>query len=94
MEAYSPVALGEALKNEKIGEMAEKYAVSIPQLCIRYDLQLGMITLPKTVNPEHMKTNADVDFVISNEDMEVLKHIERIKDYGEHSRFPVFGGKH
>ena len=94
MEAYSPVAHGEALKNEKIGEMAEKYGVSIPQLCIRYDLQLGMITLPKTANPDHMKSNADVDFVISDEDMEALKHIETIKDYGDHSRFPVFGGKY
>ena len=93
MEAYSPVAHGEAMKNEKIGEMAKRYGVSIPQLCIRYDLQLGMIVLPKTANPEHMKTNAEVDFVISDEDMETLKHIERIKDYGEHSRFPVFGGR-
>ena len=93
MEAYSPVAHGEALKNKKIGEMAKKYGVSIPQLCIRYDLQLDMIVLPKTANPEHMKTNAEVDFMISDEDMETLKHIERIKDYGEHSRFPVFGGR-
>ena len=93
MEAYSPVAHGEALKNEKIAEMAKKYGVSVPQLCIRYDIQLGMIVLPKTANPEHMKTNADVDFVISDEDMEALKNIEHIKDYGEHGFFPVFGGK-
>ena len=48
--------------------MAEKYGVSVPQLCIRYTLQLGAISLPKTGNPEHMKTNADVDFgkVFSN----------------------------
>ena len=93
MEAYSPVAHGEALKNPKIGEMAKKYNVSIPQLCIRYDLQLGMIVLPKTANPAHMKSNAEVDFVISDEDMEILKNMEQIKDYGEHSFFPVFGGK-
>lgn len=93
MEAYSPVAHGEALKNEKIAEMAKKYGVSVPQLCIRYDIQLGMIVLPKTANPEHMKSNAAVDFVISNADMDVLKDIERIKDYGEHGFFPVFGGK-
>lgn len=93
MEAYSPVAHGEALKNPKIAEMAEKYGVSIPQLCIRYDIQLGMIVLPKTANPAHMKTNADVQFEISDADMEVLKHIEKIKDYGEHGFFPVFGGK-
>ena len=93
MEAYSPVAHGEALKNPKIAEMAAKYGVTIPQLCIRYDLQLGMITLPKTANPEHMKSNADVDFEISSEDMEALKHAERIHDYGDAGIFPVYGGK-
>ena len=93
MEAYSPVAHGEALKNEKIAEIAKKYGVSVPQLCIRYDLQLGTITLPKTANPEHMKSNADVEFEISAEDMEILKNIEHIKDYGAHRFFPVFGEK-
>ncbi|MBQ3940304.1 MAG: aldo/keto reductase [Oscillospiraceae bacterium] len=93
MEAYSPVAHGEAMKNPEIAEMARKYGVSVPQLCIRYDLQLGMVVLPKTANPEHMKTNAAVDFVISDEDMRALKQIRHIENYGEHSFFPVFGGK-
>ena len=93
MEAYSPVAHGEALKNETIAKMSKKYGVSISQLCVRYDIQLGMIVLPKTANPEHMKENADVGFVISQEDMELLKNVEKIKDYGEHGFFPVFGGK-
>lgn len=93
MEAYSPVAHGEAMKNPEIAEMAQKYGVSVPQLCIRYDLQLGMVVLPKTANPEHMKTNAAVDFVISDEDMRTLKQIRHIENYGEHSFFPVFGGK-
>lgn len=93
MEAYSPVAHGEALKNEQIRAMAERYGVSIPQLCIRYDLQLGMIALPKTANPEHMKANAGVDFTISDSDMDALMNMEKIRDYGEFSRFPVFGGK-
>lgn len=93
LEAYSPVAHGEAMKNPDIAEIARKYGVSIPQLCIRYDIQLGMIVLPKTANPEHMKSNADVDFVISEADMELLKKVKRIKDYGDSSFFPVFGGK-
>ena len=92
-EAYSPVAHGEALKNPDIAQMAEKYGVSVPQLCIRFDIQLGMIVLPKTANPEHMRANADVDFVISEEDMQILKDIKHIDNYGEHSFFPVFGGK-
>lgn len=93
MEAYSPIAHGEAMKNEAIARMSEKYGVSIPQLCIRYDIQLGMIVLPKTANPEHMRNNADVEFTISDEDMEILKNFEQIKSYGEHGFFPVFGGK-
>ncbi len=40
-----------------------------------------------------MKTNADVDFVISDEDMDFLKNMEQIEDYGEASMFPVYGGK-
>lgn len=93
VEAYSPIAHGEALKNELIKEMADKYNVSVAQLCIKYDLQLGMVVLPKTSNPNHMKSNAELDFIISNEDMKVLKNIEHIKNYGQHSKFPVFGGK-
>jgi diketogulonate reductase-like aldo/keto reductase len=93
MEAYSPVAHGEALKNPAIARMAEKYGVTVPQLCIRYALQLGMITLPKTANPEHMRTNADVDFEISADDMDALKHVEKIASYGDSSYFPVYGGK-
>ena len=93
MEAYSPVAHGEALRIPAIAQMAEKYGVSVPQLCIRYDIQLGMIVLPKTANPVHMKSNSEVDFVISNEDMEILKHLEKIDNYGDSSFFPVFGGK-
>ena len=93
VEAYSPIAHGEALKNPVIKEMADKYKVSVPQLCIKYDLQLNMVVLPKTDNPDHMKSNADLDFVISDQDMEMLKNIERIKDYGKAGIFPVFGGK-
>ena len=92
-EAYSPVAHGEALKNESIIAMAQKYGVSVAQLCIRYCIQLGMIVLPKAAKAEHQKSNAEVDFEISSADMEILKRIERIKDYGEASFFPVFGGK-
>ena len=93
VEAYSPVAHGEMLKNKDIAEMAKQYDVSIPQLCIRYCLQLGMLPIPKTVNPEHMRNNADVDFKISNADMETLTNTKPIINYGEASLFPVYGGK-
>jgi diketogulonate reductase-like aldo/keto reductase len=90
VEAYSPFGHGEILRNEEIMEVAGKYSVSVPQLCIRYTLQLDLLPLPKTANPDHMKSNAEVDFVISEADMERLKNMERIKDYGEASVFPVY----
>lgn len=93
VEAYSPVAHGEALKNPKIVAMAKKYGVSVAQLCIRYCIQLDMIVLPKTANPDHMRENADLDFEISQEDMKELLAIDKIQDYGEASYFPVYGGK-
>jgi diketogulonate reductase-like aldo/keto reductase len=92
VEAYSPIAHGELLKNEQVGEIADTYHVSVPQLSIRYTLQLGLLPLPKTENREHMKSNADVDFGISDDDMETLKNVDPIEDYGEARVMPVFGG--
>ena len=93
VEAYSPVAHGELMKNEDVKKMADKYGVSIPQLSIRYCLELGLLPLPKTANPAHMKNNAEVDFSISKEDLDFLKNIKKISDYGDASMFPVYGGK-
>jgi diketogulonate reductase-like aldo/keto reductase len=90
VEAYSPIAHGAALNDQTLADMAAKYRVSIPQLCIRYCLQLHLLPLPKTSNVEHMRSNAAVDFVISDEDMETLKRAHE-QDYGAASRFPVFG---
>ncbi len=93
VEAYSPIAHGEILHQPEIIAMADKYGVSVPQLCIRYTLQLGLISLPKTGNPAHMQTNAEVDFEISAEDMEALKRFKKIESYGNSSGFPVYGGR-
>lgn len=92
VEAFSPIAHGAALNNPAIKKMAEKYGVSVPQLCIRYDWQLNTVVLPKSANPAHMKSNAEIDFEISAEDMETLKKFTPV-DYGQAGIFPVFGGK-
>jgi len=91
VEAYSPMAHGELFKNPQVARMAEKYGVTLPQLSIRYTLELGLLPLPKTANPEHMRTNADLDFDISDEDMETLLNVQAIESYGDASRFPVYG---
>ena len=93
VEAYSPIAHGEALKNEQITAMAAKYGVSPAALCIRYVLELGTVALPKTADPAHMEENAAVDFLIDPADMEKLMRLPPIESYGEFSCFPVFSGK-
>ena len=78
IEAYSPIAHGLALQSEKIKEIADKYKVSVAQLCIRYTLELGFVTLPKTVHEEYMKSNADINFEISKEDMAILNGVKML----------------
>lgn len=92
VEAYSPIAHGEILNNPEVRAIADRYGVSVPQLCIRYTLQLGTVSLPKTANPEHMRSNARVDFEITDGDMDVLRNL-RARDYGDNSVFPVYSGK-
>lgn len=67
--------------------------MSAARLCIRYVIQLGAVALPKTADPRHMADNADADFIISDDDMDALKHMEHIADYGDFNVFPVFSGK-
>ena len=93
VEAYSPIAHGAVLDNAEVKVIADKYGVSVAQICLRYDIQLGLVVIPKTANPEHMGNNAELDFAISDADMVTLKNVEQIQNYGEHSFFPVFGGK-
>ncbi|WP_197734447.1 aldo/keto reductase [Sphingobacterium thalpophilum] len=92
VEAYSPIAHGELIKKPEVSKIAEKYGVSVPQLAIRYCLDLGLLPLPKTANPRNMENNAKVDFTISVEDLEILKSIEPI-NYGDAKAFPVFNVK-
>lgn len=76
VEAYSPIGTGRMLKNEKVATVAKKYGVSIAQLCIKFDLQLGLVVLPKSTHKEYMQENASLNFVISDEDMQYLMKLE------------------
>jgi diketogulonate reductase-like aldo/keto reductase len=51
VEAYSPFAHGLIVNHPKIADIAARYDVSAPQLCIRYLLQKGAVVLPKAVRP-------------------------------------------
>ena len=92
VEAYSPIAHGRALKDKRIVKMAEKYNVSVAQLCIKYTLQLDTVTLPKASSKEHIEDNLKLDFEISEEDMIELIKMNEI-DYGLDALWPIFRKK-
>ena len=92
VEAYSPIAHGRALDDKNIVKMAEKYKVSVAQLCIKYTLQLDTVSLPKASSKEHIEDNMKLDFEISEEDMIELIKLNEI-DYGMDSFWPVFRKK-
>ena len=78
VEGYSPLATGRILGNKVIEEMALKYERTLPQLCIRYVLQRGALPLPKSTHREYILQNADVDFIISDEDMSYLNGLKTL----------------
>jgi diketogulonate reductase-like aldo/keto reductase len=92
VEAYSPIAHGVILDNSDVGRIADKYNVSIPALCVRYTMELGCIPLPKSSTLEHMQDNINVDFKISNEDMNYLKSLV-INDYGDANDLHIYSSK-
>lgn len=94
VEAYSPIAHGAILDHPVVKEMAEKYKASPAQLSIRYVLQLDTVALPKTTNKDHMKSNADIDFTISEVDMNTLNELPLIETYGDDQVMPVFSSQY
>ena len=92
VEAYSPIAHGKAFNNDAIKAMADKYQVSVPQLCIKYTLQLDTISIPKASSKEHIEDNMKLDFEIAEEDMVEFMKLNRI-DYGSDAFWPVFSKK-
>ena len=90
VEAYSPIAHGEASRLDMVNELGDKYNKTFVQICLKYLIQLGMVVLPKASSEAHLKNNIDLDFVISDEDMEILKKVKPLSDYGKDDFFPVF----
>lgn len=76
VEAYSPLGIGYLLSNPIIGEVAQKYAVSPAQICIRYCIQKNTAPLPKSTHEARIIQNTQVDFEIKPEDMAILDEIK------------------
>ncbi len=75
IEAYSPLGTGKVLSNEILISLAKKYNVTPAQLAIKYTIDCGTVTLPKTVNKTRMIENSSIDFTIDEMDLNKLKNL-------------------
>lgn len=82
-EAWSPLMQGNIFELELFKSLAKKYKKSIAQIVLRWDLQKGVITIPKSSKKERILGNADIfDFSISEEDMIKIDELDRGKRFG------------
>jgi diketogulonate reductase-like aldo/keto reductase len=69
-EAWSPLMQGKIFEIDLFKELSKKYKKTAAQIVLRWDLQKGVITIPKSIKKERIEENADIfDFEISEEDM-------------------------
>ncbi|MDE7105808.1 MAG: aldo/keto reductase [Anaeroplasmataceae bacterium] len=78
VEAYSPLATGQILENEKLKELANKYHTTIAKICLRYCYQNNTLPLPKSVHKERIYDNLDFNFEMEKEDMDYLNTLKEI----------------
>ncbi|TKD56628.1 aldo/keto reductase [Bacillus sp. S2(2019)] len=83
MEAWSPLMQGELLHHPLITELAGTYSKTPAQIILRWDVQKGVITIPKSTKAHRLQENADIfDFVLSDEDMKRLSDLNENKRIG------------
>ncbi|CDN44637.1 aldo/keto reductase, partial [Paenibacillus sp. P22] len=67
----------------QLNELADKYGKTPAQIVLRWDLQNGVITIPKSTNEKRIRENADVfDFELSHEDMALIEGLNQNKRFG------------
>lgn len=82
-EAWSPMMQGNIFGIDIFKELAHKYNKTIAQIVLRWDLQKGVITIPKSSNQERIIANADIfDFELTSGDMANLDSLNRGKRFG------------
>ncbi|KAL6489922.1 hypothetical protein MHYP_G00002670 [Metynnis hypsauchen] len=73
-EGYCPLAKGQALTHPLILELAKKYSRSASQICIRWSIQNGVITIPKSTKAQRISENCQVfGFQLEDKDMAALR---------------------
>lgn len=79
-EAWAPFGEGRGglFTNETIAKIAAKYNKTVAQVILRWELQRGIVIIPKSVHKERMEQNLDVfDFELSAEDMAVMATLDK-----------------
>ena len=77
--AWSPFAQGKNgfFTNETMAKIGGKYGKSVPQVALRYMMDLGFIVIPKSLHKERIEENFDVfDFKLSDEDKAALAKLD------------------
>jgi len=83
LEAWSPLMRGKVLRDSVIQKIAENHGKTPAQVVLRWDMQLSIITIPKSVTPERIQENADVfDFSLSQEEMDAIFALNRNERHG------------
>ncbi|MBP1934506.1 aldo/keto reductase [Ammoniphilus resinae] len=82
MEAWSPLMQGN-LDVPLLTELSQKYNKTAAQIVLRWDLQRGIVTIPKSITPHRIEENANVfDFELSTEDIERIDALNANHRYG------------
>lgn len=77
LEAWSPLMQGN-LDHRVLAQISEKYGKSPAQVVLRWDLQNGVVTIPKSINPARLKENADIfDFTLTQEEIVLIDALNR-----------------
>lgn len=84
-EAWSPLMRGKILNNPTLQKIAQKYHKTTAQIIIRWDLQKGIVTIPKSVHKNRIKENADVfDFELTQEEIQNINALHSNERTGAH----------
>ncbi|TLP80819.1 aldo/keto reductase [Maribacter sp. ACAM166] len=76
-ESWSPFMQGKLFSLDICNDLAKKYGKSVAQIIIRYNLQKGIVAIPKSVHAKRIKTNTEIfDFELSQEDIDYLNSLE------------------
>ncbi|WHY96416.1 aldo/keto reductase [Peribacillus simplex] len=70
LEAWSPLMQGELLDNDVLQAIATKHGKSVAQVILRWDIQNGIITIPKSTKEHRIVENSSIfDFELTEEEM-------------------------